>query len=103
MPGSPIFDTAIEKNEVYQFIAGNPREAHINLVCGFFRASYGQTTDLFAGLNAPIVEKFGADDQIDIRLLSAVGEFLSHEVGADAMSGALLKQVMINRALLRPV
>ena len=83
------------KNGIYQFIAGNPREAQINLVCGFFHASYGQTTDLFAGLNAPIVEKFGAEDQIDIRLLSAVGEFLSHEVGADAMSGALLKQVII--------
>ena len=84
-----------KKNGIYQFIAGNPREAHINLVCGFFRASYGRTTDLFAGLNAPIVEKFGADDQIDVRLRSAVGEFLSHEVGSDAMSGALLKEVII--------
>jgi len=88
-------DVKNKKNGLYQIIAGNPREARINLVCGFFRASYGQTTDLFAGLNAPIVEKFGADDQIDIRLRSAVGEFLSHEVGADAMSGALLKQVII--------
>jgi AraC family transcriptional activator of mtrCDE len=88
-------DVMSKKKGIYQFIAGNPREARINLVCGFFRASYGQTTDLFAGLNAPIVEKFGPDDQIDVRLRSAVGEFLSHEVGSDAMSGALLKEVII--------
>jgi len=88
-------DVIEKKSEIYQFVAGDPRAAEINLVCGFFRASYGQTMDLFEGLHAPIVEKFCAEEEVDIRLRSAVDEFLSHEIGSDAMSGAMLKQVII--------
>ena len=88
-------DVVEKKNEIYQFVAGDALEAQINLVCGFFRASYGQTTDLFGELNEPIIEKFGPEAQIGPRLRSAVAEFLSHEVGSDAMSAALLKQVII--------
>jgi AraC-like DNA-binding protein len=88
-------DVVEKKSEIYQFVAGNPGDAKINLICGFFRASYGQTTDLFEGLNAPIVEKFRREEQIGTRLRSAVTEFLSHEVGSDAMCAALLKQVII--------
>jgi len=88
-------DVVKKKSEIYQFVAGNEPDAQINLVCGFFRASYGQTTDLFAELDAPIIEKFGPEAQIGSRLRSAVAEFLSHEVGSDAMSAALLKQVII--------
>jgi AraC family transcriptional activator of mtrCDE len=84
-----------KKSEIYQFVAGNALHAQINLICGFFRASYGQSTDLFAGLTTPIIEKFGPEDQVGPRLRSAVTEFLSHDVGADAMSAALLKQVII--------
>jgi len=88
-------DVMEKKNEIYQFVAGDPRAAEINLVCGFFRASYGQTTDLFEGLHAPILEKFGAEEEVDARLRSAVTEFLSREIGSDAMSASLLKQVII--------
>lgn len=84
-----------KKGEIYQFVAGNPQNAQINLVCGFFSASYGQMTHLFEGLHAPIIEKFGPDQQIGGRLQSAVTEFLNHEIGSDAMSAALLKQVII--------
>jgi AraC family transcriptional activator of mtrCDE len=88
-------DVIEKKSEIYQFVAGDPRAAEINLVCGFFRASYGQTTDLFKGLHAPILEKFGAEEEVDVRLSSAVAEFLSHEIGSDAMSATMLKQVII--------
>lgn len=88
-------DVIEKKSEIYQFVAGDPRAAEINFVCGFFRASYGQTTDLFGGLPAPILEKFGAEEEVDVRLRSAVAEFLGHEIGSDAMSATLLKQVII--------
>jgi AraC family transcriptional activator of mtrCDE len=88
-------DVVRKKSEIYQFVAGDARHAQINLICGFFRASYGQITDLFGGLNEPIIEKFGPEEQIGSRLRLAVAEFLKHEVGADAMSAALLKQVII--------
>src|SRR5262249_6630203 len=88
-------DVVKKKDEIYQFVAGNAPEAQINLVCGFFRASYGQTTNLCGELSAPIIEKFGPEAQIGPRLRSAVREFLSREVGSDAMSAALLKQVII--------
>src|ERR1700761_2114911 len=40
-------DVVKKKDEIRQFVAGAADQAEINLVCGFFRASYGQTTDLF--------------------------------------------------------
>jgi AraC-like DNA-binding protein len=88
-------DVIEKKNGIYQFVAGDPGAAEINFVCGFFRASYGQSTDLFGGLNEPILEKFGATEGVDVRLRSAVAEFLGHEIGSDAMSATLLKQVII--------
>ncbi|HWB93402.1 MAG TPA: cupin domain-containing protein, partial [Puia sp.] len=84
-----------KKREIYQFVAGDPANAQVNLVCGFFRASYGQATHLLQGLQMPIVEKFGPEAQIGERLRSAVAEFLSREIGSDAMSATLLKQVII--------
>src|SRR5262249_2006145 len=88
-------DVVEKKNEIYQFVAGSAPDAQINLICGFFRASYGPTTDLFGELEAPIIEKFGPEAQIGSRLRTAVAEFLSHEVGSDSLSAALLKQVII--------
>lgn len=88
-------DVIEKKGEIFQFVAGDPLKAEINLVCGFFRASYGQATKLFDGLHAPIIEKFGPEEEVDVRLCSAVAEFLSREIGSDAMSAALLKQVII--------
>ena len=84
-----------KKREIYQFVAGDPADAQLNLVCGFFRASYGQATRLLEGLQMPIIEKFGPEAQIGERLRSAVAEFLSCEIGSGAMSATLLKQVII--------
>jgi AraC family transcriptional activator of mtrCDE len=74
-------------------------EPGIVLICGYFHASYGPTTDLFGTLHAPIIEQFEEGDQVDETLKAALMELAAQEVGFGAMSGALLKQVVV--ALLR--
>jgi AraC-like DNA-binding protein len=88
-------DVVKEKRGIYQFVAGDPGDARVNLVCGFFSAAYGPSTHLLEGLQAPIIEKFGPEAQIGERLRLAVAEFLGREIGSDAMSSTLLKQVII--------
>lgn len=65
------------------------------MICGHFEARYGGSTGLFDMLAAPIVETFAPADRIDQRLLAALDELLRQEVGAGAMSAALLKQVLV--------
>jgi len=77
-----------------KFVAGDAAP-EIILICGYFRASYGAFVDLFATLSAPIVETFDAADQLDSKLKSALAELIAQEVGSNAMSTALLKQVLI--------
>ena len=74
-------------------------EPEIVLICGYFHASYGASTDLFGALKAPIVEQFEEGDQVDESLRIALMELIAQEVGFGAMSAALLKQVIV--ALLR--
>lgn len=83
---------------IRKFVAGEG-EPEIVLICGYFNASYGSTTDLFGALASPIVEQFGESDRLDHKLKSALAELVAREVGSGAMSAALLKQVII--ALLR--
>jgi AraC-like DNA-binding protein len=79
---------------VRQFIAGDT-EPGINLICGYFHASYGTSTDLFGTLSSPIVEQFDANDQLDNKLNSALTELGGQKPGSGAMSSALLKQVIV--------
>ena len=74
-------------------------EPVITLICGYFHASYGSSTDLFGALTAPLVEQFDEGDQVDETLRTALTELVAQEVGFGAMSGALLMQVVV--ALLR--
>ena len=74
-------------------------EPVIMLICGYFHAAYGSSTDLFGALTAPIVEQFDEGDQVDESLKTALMELVAEEVGSGAMSAALLKQVIV--ALLR--
>lgn len=74
-------------------------EPVIMLICGYFHASYGSSTDLFGALTAPLVEQFAEGDQVDESLKTALTELVAQEVGSGAMSAALLKQVLV--ALLR--
>ncbi|HEY4286531.1 MAG TPA: AraC family transcriptional regulator [Puia sp.] len=79
---------------VRRFVAGDG-EAEITLICGYFQASYGLSTNLFQALSNPIVEQFAATDRLDHVLKSALFELVAQEIGSGAMSGALLKQVII--------
>lgn len=88
----------VVRNGIRRYVAG-PGAPQIVLVCGFFHASYGGSTQLFASLTAPIAEQFDADHQLDAKLRAAMAELVAQEVGFNAMSSALLKQIII--AVLR--
>jgi AraC family transcriptional regulator, activator of mtrCDE len=77
-----------------RFVAGSG-EPEVMLICGYFRATYGASIDLFRTLTSPIVEHFSATDQLDHRLSSAMGELVAQEVGTGAMTAALMKQVLV--------
>ena len=83
-----------EPGKVRRVVAGN-RDPRVILICGYFRALYGGSIDLFASLPVPIVEKFDAGDQLDLRLKSALAELVAQEVGSGAMTIALMKQVLV--------
>jgi AraC family transcriptional activator of mtrCDE len=83
---------------VCRVVAGQGK-AQIIVICGFFHARYGSSTDLFEQLRSPIVEQFDASDRLDQTLKSAMAELVAQEVGSAAMSEALLKQVIV--ALVR--
>lgn len=79
---------------VRRLVAGD-RQPEIVLICGYFRASYGTTTDLFSSLPKPIVEMFSAGDQLDETFKTALTELIAQEVGAATMSALLMKRVLI--------
>jgi AraC family transcriptional activator of mtrCDE len=75
------------------------------MFCGFFHAIYASSISVFGTLSAPIVERFQACDMLDQKLNAALAELVSQEVGAHAMTSALLKQVVVTllrRALSSP-
>jgi AraC family transcriptional activator of mtrCDE len=82
------------KDGVRRFSAGNGTP-ELTLICGFFTAFYGNTTDLFCTLTAPIVEQFAPDDQLDVKFKQSLAELVAQEVGSGTMSSALLKQIMV--------
>ncbi len=91
VPGRP---ETKDGSEIRRFIAGDdPPE--VILICGFFNATYGVSTDLFAALTEPIVEAFAPADRIQSKLEAALEELVAQELGAGVMSSALLKQVLV--------
>lgn len=84
--------------ELGRFVAGDG-DPDVILICGYFRAAYGASMDLFGGLRAPIVEQFDESHQLDAKLRAALAELVAQEVGMGAMTATLLKQVLV--ALLR--
>ena len=79
---------------IRRFTTGHGPPALI-LVCGYFHATYGASTDLFGNLSVPIVEQFSEEEQVDVKLQSALSELVAQEIGSAAMSAALLKQVIV--------
>jgi AraC family transcriptional activator of mtrCDE len=83
-------------DSVFRIRAGSEDdEPKMIMICGYFKAQYGSSTGLFETLGAPIIEQFAAKDRIDEKLRSAFEELLNQEIGAGAMSAALLKQVIL--------
>ena len=79
---------------LHRFVAGDIKPM-VMLICGYFRASYGRSIDLFATLPSPIVERFETADDLEHMLRSALAEISARQVGAEAMAMALLKQVLV--------
>ncbi len=69
------------------------------MMCGLFKTLCGSTSDFFETLSGPIIQNFSAIDQLDAKLKTAANELRSQEIGAEAMTSALLKQVIV--ALVR--
>ena len=79
---------------VQQFVAGDV-DPMVMLICGYFRATYGSSIDLFASLSTPIVERFEPADELGSKLQAALAEISGRQVGMQAMTTAILKQVLV--------
>ena len=84
----------IAAGSVRQFIAGDG-DPEIILICGYFKAAYATSADLFSTLLSPIVEQFDNEHEIGKRLQAIVAELAAQEVGMQAMTAALIKQVIV--------
>lgn len=76
------------------FVAGDV-DPMVMLICGYFRATYGSSIDLFASLSTPIVERFEPADELGSKLQAALAEISGRQVGMQAMTTAILKQVLV--------
>jgi AraC family transcriptional activator of mtrCDE len=65
------------------------------LICGYFRASFAASINVFAGASQPIVENFGENSRFADYLSATVGELLRQDIGVVAMTTALFKQMLI--------
>ena len=79
---------------IQRFVAGDV-DPMVMLICGYFRATYGSSIDLFAGLSTPIVERFEPADELGSKLQAALAEISGRQVGMQAMTTAILKQVLV--------
>jgi AraC family transcriptional regulator, activator of mtrCDE len=79
---------------VQRFVAGDS-DPMVMLICGYFRATYGVSIDLFASLSMPIVERFEPGDELGSKLQAALAEISGRQVGMQAMTTAILKQVLV--------
>lgn len=75
--------------------SNRPAEPKTLMICGLFKTVYGSTSGLFETLSGPIIQSFSSIDQIDDKLKIAMAELKSQQVGSDAMTAALLKQVIV--------
>jgi AraC-like DNA-binding protein len=81
-------------DQVTRYIAGDS-DPEILLICGYISTVYGESLDIFDTLASPIVEQFDEQDRLDYSLKSALAELVAQEVGMGAMTGSLVKQVLV--------
>jgi len=81
-------------DKIQTFRAGEG-DSPVSVICGYFRASYGLSVDLFATLRAPIVEEFEDFDHLAHNFKTVLTELSARRVGMGAMTAAVLKQVLV--------
>ena len=87
-----------------RIVAGDGKPA-MTVICGCFRASYAASIELFSTLLSPIVEQFHPTDELGAKLKSVVAELSAPQVGMEAMTSTLIKQVLVlllRRSLCSP-
>jgi AraC family transcriptional activator of mtrCDE len=81
-------------NKIQTFCAGEG-DPKVSVICGYFRASYGLSINLFSTLRSPIVEQFEGFEHLADNLRSILAELAARRVGMKAMTAAALKQVFV--------
>jgi AraC family transcriptional activator of mtrCDE len=81
-------------NKIQTFYAGEG-DPQVSVICGYFRASYGLSIDLFSTLRSPIVEQFEGFEHLADNLQSILAELAARRVGMKAMTAAALKQIFV--------
>ncbi|MBX9606643.1 MAG: AraC family transcriptional regulator [Gammaproteobacteria bacterium] len=80
-------------------------EYEVEMICGYFRASFGASIDIFTASAPPFSDAFDSSAQVAAQLRNVVDEIRNHTVGMEAMATAILKQVVITvlrRKLMSP-
>jgi AraC family transcriptional regulator, activator of mtrCDE len=77
-----------------RFVVGRGKP-QLQIIGGSFLAYYGISIDLFAALRTPIAEQFDPVAGVGDKLKMVMAELLTHEIGAAAMSAALLKEILV--------
>ena len=85
-------------DKVQTFCAGGG-DPQVSVICGYFRASFGLSINLFSTLRSPIVEQFEDFEHLADNLQTILAELAARRVGMKAMTAAVLKQIFV--ALLR--
>jgi Cupin len=81
-------------DDIQTFRAGDD-DPKVSVICGYFRASYGLSINLFSTLRQPIVEHFDTFDHLAHNLQTVLAEINDRQVGMRAMTAAVLKQVFV--------
>lgn len=85
-------------DKIQTFCAGEG-DPQVSVICGYFRASFGLSINLFSTLRSPIVEQFEDFEHLADNLQTILAELAARRVGMKAMTAAMLKQIFV--ALLR--
>jgi AraC family transcriptional activator of mtrCDE len=63
-PPHPNRPSTESSGPIRRYVAGNS-EPEVVMICGFFSAFYGSSTDVFSSLSEPIVEQFDETNRLD--------------------------------------
>lgn len=89
------FNPIARPTSVRTFTVGNGSRPETIIFCVLLRTLYCKSLGLFETLSDPVAEVFRADDRLDLKFKSVMVELASQEVGAGAMTAALLKEIIV--------